>query len=152
MQRLVNSLASFLILLGMLFLCGCETSKPARPLQRAAPSPEMKTVEARVPYAKAVPQNHGGAYPRVVMEAYYRAWKPPGSRPSREHAATVSVTILRDGRVISARIVRSSGDVWMDKSVRDALDKVRVVAPFENGAKEKSRTFVINFDSKTVDG
>lgn len=36
----------------------------------------------------------------------------------------------------------------MDKSVRAALDKVRFIAPFENGAKEERRTFVIGFNSK----
>jgi len=86
------------------------------------------------------------------MEAYERAWKPLDSWPSHEHVTSASVTIARDGRVISARIVGSSGDVWMDKSVREALDRVRVVAPFENGVKEDHRTFIINFDSKSVDG
>jgi len=138
MQRFLNVTASFLILLVMLFLCGCETSQPART------SPTLKSA--------ADSGSSSGPYARTVYRAYERAWRPLDSWPNGERVTKASVTVARDGRVISARIVGSSGDVWMDKSVREALDKVRVVAPFENGAKENHRTFIINFDSKSMDG
>jgi len=37
----------------------------------------------------------------------------------------------------------------MDKSVQEMLDKISFVQPFENGAKDEQRTFIINFQVKT---
>jgi len=60
----------------------------------------------------------------------------------------VSVTIGHDGSVISSRILNPSGDSRVDASVRRTLDRVTFVAPFPEGAKEKERTFIINFNLK----
>ena len=58
------------------------------------------------------------------------------------------MTIGRDGSVISSRILNPSGDSRVDNSVRRTLDRVTFVAPFPDGAKEKDRTFIINFNLK----
>ena len=58
------------------------------------------------------------------------------------------MTIASDGTVISARIITPSGDAGVDASVQRTLDRVTFIAPFPEGATEKERTYIINFNLK----
>ena len=87
-------------------------------------------------------------YASVVKSIYEQAWTPPDDTASDDANTKVSVTIGRDGAVITARILNPSGDSRVDNSVRRTLDRVTFVAPFPEGAKEKERTFIINFNLK----
>jgi TonB family protein len=58
----------------------------------------------------------------------------------------VTVTIARDGTVISASLTSPSGNAAFDQSIRAALDRVRQVPPFPPGAREDRRTVIINFN------
>ena len=60
----------------------------------------------------------------------------------------MTVTIARDGTVISARIVDRSGSPVVDQSVQATLDRVRYAAPLPDDAKEDQRTITIYFDVK----
>lgn len=94
----------------------------------------------------------GGAtyanYKQVVMSVYAEAWIIPDDVDAEVATATASVTIARDGRVISARMTRSSGNRGVDRSVQATLDRVRFVAPFPEGSKDSERSFTINFNLK----
>lgn len=85
-------------------------------------------------------------YSTVVKSIYDRAWTPPDDMASDDVNTKVSVTISSDGKVVSSRITDRSGDAKVDASVQRALDKVDFVAPFPEGATEKERTFIINFN------
>jgi TonB family protein len=61
----------------------------------------------------------------------------------------VSVTISSDGTVTDSHIITSSGDPRMDTSVKRALNRVTFIHEFPEGAKEKERTFKINFNLKS---
>ena len=87
-------------------------------------------------------------YASAVKSIYERAWVPPDDTSSDDAVTKVSVTISRDGSVISSRILDRSGDSKVDASVQRTLDRVTFVAPFPDGAKEKERTFIINFNLK----
>jgi len=87
-------------------------------------------------------------YASVVKSIYEQAWTPPDDTASDDAITKVSVTIGRDGTVISSRILNPSGDAQVDASVRRTLDRVTFVAPFPDGAREKERTFIINFNLK----
>ena len=87
-------------------------------------------------------------YASVVKSIYEQAWTPPDDTASDDANTKVTVTIGRDGSVISSRILNPSGDSRVDNSVRRTLDRVTFVAPFPDGAKEKERTFIINFNLK----
>jgi len=87
-------------------------------------------------------------YASVVKSVYERAWTPPDDSSSDDAIIKVSVTIGNDGTVISSRILDASGDARVDGSVQRTLDRVNFVAPFPDGAKEKQRTFIINFNLK----
>jgi protein TonB len=87
-------------------------------------------------------------YASVVKSIYDAAWTQPNDAASDTANVKVSVTIARDGTVVSSRIKDRSGDTELDASVQRALDRVTFVAPFPDGAKENERTFVINFNLK----
>ena len=87
-------------------------------------------------------------YSSVVKSVYERAWTLPDNTSSDDANTRVSVTIGSDGTVISSRILDPSGDAGVDASVQRTLDRVTFVAPFPDGAKEKEKTFIINFNLK----
>ena len=87
-------------------------------------------------------------YASVVKSVYERAWRTPNDASNDDANTRVSVTIGSDGTVISSRILDPSGDSAVDASVRRTLDNVNFIAPFPDGAKEKEKTFIINFNLK----
>ena len=87
-------------------------------------------------------------YASVVKSIYEQAWTPPDDTASDDANTKVSVTIGSDGTVISSRILNPSGDSRVDGSVQRTLDRVNFIAPFPDGAREKERTFIINFNLK----
>jgi TonB family protein len=89
-----------------------------------------------------------GNFLSAVKKVYTDAWEVPDGVTDNA-AATVSVTIARDGTVISARIIDRSGNGPIDKSVQSALDRVKFAAPLPDGAKEDQRTVNIVFDVKS---
>jgi len=96
---------------------------------------------------------HGGGaayanYAQIVKSIYEQAWIPPDDASNDEAITKVTVTIANDGQVLSANIVHQSGDSKVDSSVRRTLDRVTFIAPFPDGAKEKERTYTINFNLK----
>jgi len=87
-------------------------------------------------------------YAQIVKSVYEQAWIVPEDAADDSATAKVSVTIARDGTVISARIIRDSGSASVDRSVQSTLQRIKFVAPFPEGAKEPQRTFTINFNLK----
>lgn len=86
-------------------------------------------------------------YGEFIWSMYYQAWQTPEERPGVRPVRT-EIVVNRDGNVISANIIGKSGDPAMDKSVRQALDRVRKFPPFPEGAKDATRTFRITFTLK----
>lgn len=85
---------------------------------------------------------------QVVKSIYAQAWVVPDGVTDDEATTAASVTIAKDGTVISARIIRSSGNSEVDKSVQAVLDRVRYAAPLPDDAKEEQRTVTIKFNVK----
>jgi TonB family protein len=88
-------------------------------------------------------------YASAVKSIYEQAWVPPDNADNDEANTKVSVTIANDGTVISAHIVTPSGDAGVDASVQRTLNRVTFIKQFPDGAKEKERTYIINFNLKT---
>ncbi len=87
-------------------------------------------------------------YASVVKSIYERAWRTPNNVDNDNANTRVSVTIASDGTVTSSRMLTPSGDANVDASVQQTLDRVTFIAPFPDGAKEKEKTFIINFNLK----
>jgi TonB family protein len=88
------------------------------------------------------------SYDAAVKSIYWHAWTPPEDTASDAAITKATVTISSDGSVLSARILKPSGDASVDRSVQRTLDQVRFIAPFPEGAKDKQRTYTINFNLK----
>ena len=88
-------------------------------------------------------QPGNSAYSEIVKAIYDRNWDPIGFGVSGEtKPATARVVIGNDGRIISWEVT----DLQMDQSVQGTLEKVKTIKPFEAGAREAQRTYVIKFD------
>ena len=87
-------------------------------------------------------------YDQAVRSIYWHAWMPPEDTASDAAITKATVTIASDGSVLSARILKPSGDASVDRSVQRTLDRVTFIAPFPEGAKDKQRTYTINFNLK----
>jgi colicin import membrane protein len=91
-------------------------------------------------------------YAAWVKTVYENAWQAPDDAATSDAITKVSVTIGSDGTVISSRITRPSGDSPVDRSVQRTLERVTFIGPFPDGAKEKQRTYIINFNLRAKRG
>lgn len=87
-------------------------------------------------------------YGLIVRDVYDRAWLVSDALGDEDSTVKVSVLIARDGTVLSARIIKSSGVPALDKSVQKTLNDVKSIVPFPEGAKDHERRFDINFNLK----
>ena len=80
----------------------------------------------------------------AVQKIYEDAWTPPAGAPTS--TVSVSITIARDGTILSAHITDGSGNSPLDNSVQRALDRVRSVPPLPESETKESRTVTIGFN------
>jgi len=104
-----------------------------------------------------LPGPGGGGVPYAnfldaVKKIYSDAWLVPDSVTDDEATTTASVTIARDGTVVSSRITRPSGNALADASVEAALRRVPRAVPLPEGAKEDQRSVTIKFNVKAKRG
>lgn len=107
------------------------------------------TIELKGPGGGGVPYAN---FLNAVQSAYDRAWVVPDGAADSEAVTTASVTIARDGTVVSARIIRRSRNPAVDQSVQATLDRVTYAAPLPDDAKENQRTVTIRFKARPRQG
>lgn len=106
-----------------------EASEPAKPKQTLESS--------QVGQDEALVQS----YSHYIQQEVERYWtRPPSARNGM--SVKVSVRLLKDGTVMSARVVTSSGNQAFDQS---ALRAVNQASPFEKLAEMDSAQFNRNF-------
>jgi TonB family protein len=93
-----------------------------------------------------------GNWLSAVKQRYTEAWIVPDGVTDDSATVTATVTIARDGEVLSTSILRFSGNAPVDQSVKATLDRVPSVPPLPDGAKEDKRTVTINFNVKAKQG
>ena len=134
------------------------TGRPKKNTHPKAPpvsAKQLNTIKSmRNQLSAAINVNVAGAnaaaftsYANFVVGVYRRTWEPLiPSGLARSRIAKVSVTIRRDGRVLSKRIIRKTGDAALDRSVQRALDRVKTIGKsFPLGSKDSQRTFTLDF-------
>jgi protein TonB len=134
------------------------TGRPKKNTHPKAPpvsAKQLNTIKSmRNQLSAAINVNVAGAnaaaftsYANFVVGVYRRTWEPLiPSGLARSRIAKVSVTIRRDGRVLSAKIIRKTGDAALDRSVQRALDHVKTIGKsFPSGSKDSQRTFTLDF-------
>lgn len=88
-------------------------------------------------------------YGEFIKAIYDRAWLDPQDVLDDAASVKVEITIRNDGTVVASHVLRHSGISSMDRSVQRALDRVQSVKPFPPGAKDRERTFILNFNLKS---
>ena len=88
------------------------------------------------------------SFEQTLKRVYFNNWQQPADAASDEAVVKVSVTVARDGTVMSASITKSSGDTAVDRSVERLLKEVTHIAPFPSGSKEAQRTYPLSFSLK----
>jgi TonB family protein len=116
----------------------------ANSIDRGASSP-VQISEMRGPGGGGIPY---AGFNDALVSAYMRAWLIPDDLASSSAKVKVTVTLRRDGTVISSRIQSRSGNSELDASVQRALDKVNFVAPFPDSEKSAQKTFWLEFDPR----
>ena len=136
---------------------GSTSRSPVAPPIRPSVNTEglRKTVKnLRTQLSAGIKVNVSGAnaaaftsYAQYVVSVYRRTWEPLIPKTlARSRVAVVSVTVDRTGKVLSARVVRETGDAALDRSVQSALDRVRSIGkPFPSGSNDSKRTFTLDF-------
>ena len=136
---------------------GSTSPSPVAPPIRPSVNTEglRKTVKnLRTQLSAGIKVNVSGAnaaaftsYAQYVVSVYRRTWEPLIPKTlARSRVAVVSVTVDRTGKVLSARVVRKTGDAALDRSVQSALDRVRSIGkPFPSGSNDSKRTFTLDF-------
>ncbi|WCJ59061.1 TonB family protein [Fontisphaera persica] len=98
----------------------------------------------------------GGAaainYSQAVLGAYDDAWRPPPELEEETAVTVARIIVHRSGRIVDARILKRSGNHLMDLSVQNALEAVKELPPFPEGARDLERTFKIEFNLKVKRG
>lgn len=87
-------------------------------------------------------------YGQTMVRLYEQMWLAPPNLSEAHAVVSVTVTVARDGRVISWRVSRPTGNAAVDKSVRETLEKVRQFEAFPASFRESQRTFNIDFNLK----
>ena len=85
-------------------------------------------------------------YSLVIQSIYQKYWIKPSESSDATSIVKVTVTIDKNGNVISAQITKGSGNPAVDSSVRRTLDRVRKVPAFPEGSKDEQRIFDIDFN------
>jgi hypothetical protein len=95
--------------------------------------------------------NGGGpayaGYAAYVQAIYLAAWVPPDDTSASAAIAKATVTIARDGTIVSRSLTKRSGDSQIDSSIQRALERVSTIGrPFPDGMNDKERTYILKFD------
>ena len=118
-----------------------------------------KDLRGRLSSATVIEMSEGGGsgvsyanFLDSLKKIYSDAWIVPDGVTDDEATAKASVTIARDGRVVSWKIIRSSGNSLADASVEMALRRVTIAVPLPDSSKEDQRTVTIFFNVKAKRG
>ncbi len=80
-----------------------------------------------------------------VRAAFYEVWIQPSRAEAGGVTAEAIIVLGTEGRVISGRLARPSGNAVLDNSVRRALNAVKQVSGLPSGFEERHREVSIAF-------
>jgi len=119
----------------------------ARALENAARSIKANTSEAMTVNAPGDSSASYANFGTIVVSVYHHAWVSPENMTSDTALVSFSVTIARDGTVISSHITSSSGDANIDNAVQRMLDRVSFIHAFPDDTTEQERIYHIDFNA-----
>ena len=92
-------------------------------------------------------------YRDYVKTVYEARWTPPDEASDESTVVVAKITVARDGTVLNASVLTSSGNPILDRSVQRVLNTVKDIGQsFPAAAKDAQRSFKIKFDLKAKKG
>jgi TonB family protein len=91
-------------------------------------------------------------YKTVIYNYYFHAWIAPDGVTDKLATADVKIVVARDGAILSAEIIKTSGEPALDKSVERALRAVTSLPAFPPGARDQQRSFLLRFNLEAKEG
>ena len=85
-------------------------------------------------------------YHQVIHDSFHQRWKQPRNLSGRLVFSKVKIMIGRDGGILGATIIRSSGNQSMDQSVWNTVRSTKKIAPLPDGLGDDSYEVIINFE------
>jgi TonB family protein len=87
-------------------------------------------------------------FQEALINAYWRAWLIPSEAADETYKVVVTITVRRDGTVISSSVQARSGNPALDASVQRALNAVTFITPLPESVKGAQKTFQLEFDPR----
>jgi len=89
-----------------------------------------------------------GEYHTRVYEAFHEEWLQPGAiiTAGKTYRVKTEIIIARDGKILEANIIQSSGHADLDQSVQLALRRVVKIEPLPDFVQGNSYRVILNFD------
>ena len=87
-------------------------------------------------------------YHALVFQAFNQNWRQPHgiTTAGNKYVVKTSITISRSGRIVEAKVIKSSQHSEMDGSVARALHEVTQIAPLPDFVTGSTYTVVLNFE------
>ncbi len=125
-----------------------DQPKPKKP--QLSPEEIKKLLAAGVKPGKTRPPQAGDLpawYYALVRQAMYDVWdQPAGLSASAGLVTTVSIRVARNGRVLSRKMVKTSGRTVMDESVMKAAQSISQLKALPQSFRGKHKDIVIYFE------
>ena len=131
------------------------TPEPPKPQPPEDERPPTSTPSAEIPPSQAAPPTAGAAVQKLRIDAF--RWQtalaahierfkryPAKARSSGEQGvATVAFTIDRQGRLLTSRIVQSSGSAMLDQETLAMLDRAQPMPAPPNDVPDNKLSFIV---------
>ncbi len=80
-----------------------------------------------------------------IRKILYGAWVEPSAESAGMSGAWIEIQLADDGRLLSSRLVRSSGNGTLDESVLQAVRSVSIIPGLPRGFIERNRRMTVEF-------
>jgi TonB family protein len=87
-------------------------------------------------------------FKEALINAYWRAWLIPSEAANETSKVVVTITVRRDGTVISSSLQTRSANSALNASVQRALNAVTFITPLPESVEDTQKTFQLEFDPR----
>jgi len=131
-----------------------EREKRVASARAGALSESMKRVQGGLSsvggsYEVPGPGGNSLSYIFALQKRYRDAWV--GATTAGQNGVQVEIEIAKDGTVLSAKIIKRSGNAEYDRAAQMTINRVKKVDPLPEGTKEPKRTYKFEITPNELD-